>query len=69
MTKKKYKVTWTKGDEIKYTENFTSDALLIEQIPSQFTRQTTRSPEFKVLHVEELGEETIPPQPRHGITL
>lgn len=55
MTKKMYKVTWTTGDGIKYTENFTSDALLIEQIPSIFERQTTRRSGFKVVHVEEIG--------------
>jgi hypothetical protein len=53
---KKYKVTWTKGDGIEYTESFTSDALIIEQVPGQFIRQVAKSSNYKVLRVEELEE-------------
>ncbi len=53
---KKYRVTWTKGDGIKYTESFASDVLSIEQVPNQFIQRqrSLAKTETKVLSVEEL---------------
>jgi len=52
----KYRVTWSENG-IEYVTIFVSEtALLIQQVPQQFKRQSHVDNKVKVLRVEELGE-------------